>query len=112
VSSGKFTFPTSLPFGAYWVRVRSKAHDHGAWSEPLLLNGPDPWWVQGDHGRYATPGGWIRVLGRSLSLKARSGPPRETQKHREQLDLLEKAMSTKRFEDALNLLQTLQQDAQ
>ena len=37
-------------------------------SAPFVLNEPAPWWVQGDRGRSASPGGWLRVFGRSLSF--------------------------------------------
>ena len=37
-------------------------------SAPFVLNEPTPWWVQGDRGRAASPGGWLRVFGRSLSF--------------------------------------------
>jgi hypothetical protein len=33
------------------------------------LNLPQPWWLQGDSGQRATPGGWIRVFGRCLGFK-------------------------------------------
>ena len=37
-------------------------------SAPFVLNEPAPWWVQGDRGRSASPSGWLRVFGRSLSF--------------------------------------------
>jgi hypothetical protein len=44
----------------------------GGSSEPGLLNAPDPWWAQGDEGDAATPGGWLRVMGKSLATGGRS----------------------------------------
>ena len=48
-----------------------------------LLNAPDPWWLQADEGEVGTPGGWLRVFGKSLDTGGRSmarlepaqGPP-------------------------------------
>ena len=33
-----------------------------------VLNLPQPWWLQGDNGQRATPGGWVRVFGRCLDF--------------------------------------------
>lgn len=41
-------------------------------SAPFVLNEPTPWWIQGDRGRAASPGGWLRVFGRSLSFDAKA----------------------------------------
>ena len=35
-------------------------------SAPLCMNLPDPWWWQGDSGNSSTPGGWLRIFGRSV----------------------------------------------
>ncbi len=61
-SSLKFILPAGEKQGIFACRV--KAGD--AVSPPVLLNAPDPWWVQGDEGRAATPGGWLRIFGKSL----------------------------------------------
>ena len=37
-------------------------------SEPFVLNLPQPWWHQGDWGKEATPGGWLRLFGACLSF--------------------------------------------
>ena len=37
-------------------------------SKTFLVNAPDPWWLQGDGGEGATPGGWLRVFGKSLGF--------------------------------------------
>lgn len=36
-------------------------------SDPIAINLPDVWWVLGDRGDTATPGGWLRVFGRSIA---------------------------------------------
>jgi hypothetical protein len=65
----KFVVPADWKPGVFSVRVRSG--DESA--TPLLLNTPDVWWMQGDEGKAATPGGWLRVMGKSLSF---GGPVR------------------------------------
>jgi hypothetical protein len=61
----KFVVPATWQMGVFACRVTSK----GAVTEPTLINAPEPWWVQGDEGEAATPGGWLRVLGKSLSIE-------------------------------------------
>jgi hypothetical protein len=60
--SVKCILPPELQPGVFvaWV------HTPDGWSQPVFLNEPNPWWVQGDWGTIATPGGWVRVLGTSL----------------------------------------------
>ncbi len=60
----KFVVPASWRMGVFVCRVTAG----GAASEPVLLNAPDPWWVQGDEGEAASPGGWLRVLGKCLNV--------------------------------------------
>lgn len=60
--SVKAVVPADWPAGVYAVRVRVG----GETSAPLLVNAPDPWWVQADEGRAGTPGGWLRVFGKCL----------------------------------------------
>lgn len=60
----KFVVPADWKMGVYACRVASG----GATSQPRLINAPDPWWLQGDRGRTVTPGGWLRVFGKSLSF--------------------------------------------
>jgi hypothetical protein len=56
----KFTLPNDWPMGVYAFRVNGG---------PLtLVNAPELWWVQGNRGRRATPGGWFRAFGTCLSL--------------------------------------------
>ena len=75
----KFVLPADWKPGVFACRVK----DHQATSATVLLNAPDPWWIQGDEGPRATPGGWLRVLGKSLRfsrpsvarLEPETGPP-------------------------------------
>lgn len=60
----KFVVPKNWPMGIWACRVRSG----DAVSETVVLNAPDPWWWNGDAGSTATPGGWLRVFGKSLRL--------------------------------------------
>jgi hypothetical protein len=58
----KFALPADWKPGVFACRVKQGQ----VASAPVLLNAPDPWWVQGDEGARATPGGWLRVFGKSL----------------------------------------------
>lgn len=60
-----FEFPTNLSGGLIECRV---AGDGGK-SEPFVLNAPEVWWAHGDLGEDASPGGWLRLFGRSLDRK-------------------------------------------
>ena len=60
----KFVVPANWRPGVYACRISAG----GGASDVLLLNAPDPWWVQGDEGDAASPGGWLRVMGKSLVL--------------------------------------------
>ena len=46
--------------------------DEGGRSEPEALNAPAVWWAQGDWGREASPGGWLRLFGNSLSAEGKA----------------------------------------
>ncbi len=61
-SSLKLMLPADWKMGAYACRVTAGE----ATSAPVAINVPDPWWIQGDRGDSATPGGWLRVFGKSL----------------------------------------------
>ena len=70
--SVKFTLPGDRANGVYACRLMS-----GGQAAPLrLINAPDPWWMQGDQGESASPGGWLRVFGRNLDLNE-DGPAAE-----------------------------------
>ena len=60
----KFVVPPDWKPGIYACRFRSGE----AVSNTILLNAPDPWWMLGDQGETATPGGWLRIFGKCLSL--------------------------------------------
>jgi hypothetical protein len=55
----KAAVPPTFPDGAFALTV---ACPTGA-SAPFPVNSATPWWVLGDAGRAATPGGWLRVQG-------------------------------------------------
>ena len=62
--SVKFVIPAAWRSGLYAFRLVS-----GTKSSPTtLVNAPDPWWWQGDQGQAASPGGWVRVFGKSLNF--------------------------------------------
>lgn len=62
-----FRLPLDIPLDAYAVTLVDAS---GNTSAPWMLNAPTPWWVQGDQGDSASPGGWLRVSGLALSLQA------------------------------------------
>jgi hypothetical protein len=62
----KFVIPPDFQPGVYAFRVRS---GDGV-SNAKYINAPDPWWLQGDQGETASPGGWMRIFGRCLAPKA------------------------------------------
>ena len=51
---------------AYRVREGDALSPNG------LLNEPVVWWWNGDGGEFATPGGWLRVFGKSLNFGSKS----------------------------------------
>ena len=62
-STLKFTVPDDVPHDAWNVTVSCASGT----SEAFAINQPEPWWIQGDAGATATQGGWVRILGMSLS---------------------------------------------
>jgi len=58
-----FAYPQALAAGLVACRVVSES---GAASDPFILNEPAAWWIHGDLGAEASPGGWIRFFGRCL----------------------------------------------
>ena len=58
-----FEFPPKMDAGLVTCRVVSES----GVSEPFVLNEPEVWWIQGDLGEAASPGGWVRFFGRCLS---------------------------------------------
>src|SRR4030042_1954352 len=67
-SSVKFLVPANWKEGVYSFQVSG----NDARSVPELINAPDPWWQQGDWGKEASPGGWLRVFGKCLSLNGQA----------------------------------------
>jgi hypothetical protein len=63
-TSVKFTVPATLKPGLFAFRVLTA---DGA-TAPVLLNRPQAWWVQGDLGHDASPGGSVRIFGKCLAL--------------------------------------------
>jgi hypothetical protein len=72
----KFVVPAAWKAGVFAYRLKLG----GTVSKPLLLNAPDPWWVQGNEGEAATPGGWLRVQGKSLAIGGASVVRLESEK--------------------------------
>ncbi len=64
-TSVKFLVPEDLGAGLYAVRIANGA----GWSRAVLLNRASPWWLQGNLGETASPGGWVRILGNCLAGK-------------------------------------------
>ena len=62
----KFIVPADFPFDAWELEVFNNVT--GDASAPWILNAAQPWWVQGDCGDTATPGGWLRVFGTSIAV--------------------------------------------
>jgi hypothetical protein len=60
----KFVYPKTWGAGVIVCRVVSE----GQTSLPVTINAPDVWWQQGDQGDKASPGGWVRIFGKCLSL--------------------------------------------
>ena len=63
--SVKFIIPKEMKPGIFAVRVEASKSQ----SNTILLNAPNVWWLQGDSGISATPGGWIRIFGISMSIE-------------------------------------------
>ena len=59
-----FEFPRA--FGAGDLVSCRIVNEAGLASDPFILNEPQVWWLQGDLGSDASPGGWLRLFGRCL----------------------------------------------
>ncbi len=59
-----FEYPREIDTGLVACRVISGA---GHPSAPFILNEPVVWWLHGNLGGEASPGGWLRLFGRCLS---------------------------------------------
>ncbi len=62
----KAVMPADWPMCAFACRAITPGEAPG--SPVLWVNVPDVWWLQGDAGEAASPGGWLRVLGRNLNF--------------------------------------------
>ncbi|MFS8038140.1 glycosyl hydrolase family 28-related protein [Xanthobacter sp. AM11] len=60
-ASLKVRIPPELGAGVYEVRLASADG-----SVKFLLNAPTIYWVHGDQGQTASPGGWLRIMGRNI----------------------------------------------
>lgn len=63
-----FELPAEAEAGLAACRVVAE----GAASEPFVVNEPAVWWVHGDLGAEASPGGWVRFFGRCLDRGGRA----------------------------------------
>ncbi len=59
----KFLLPAGGKPGLYFCEVVGPEGQ-----ATVVLNAPSPWWMQGDAGTEASPGGWLRIFGKCLSL--------------------------------------------
>jgi len=77
LSDTGLVFP--YPFGEERIFEGRVAGASGA-SAAFSVNVPTPWWIQGDAGDSSTPGGVVRIFGRSLAPygKGSRGRPRVT----------------------------------
>jgi len=82
----KFTVPATLKQSAWLFRIETSA---GLFSQPERLNGPTVYWMQGDMGlRSVAPGGWLRVMGRSVGWPEMVGQVRlKRSGHQQRVDL-------------------------
>jgi hypothetical protein len=64
----KCVVPATFKPGIFNFRVRNGDVE----SKVQKINEPKPWWVQGDDGNSATPGGWVRVCGNCLNFGVKS----------------------------------------
>jgi len=56
-----FVCPADWPQSAFGAKVVT-----GVGTAEVRVNAPEVWWLQGDAGRGATPGGWLRAFGRCV----------------------------------------------
>jgi hypothetical protein len=64
----KVVVPKAWPLNVWACRVR----EGDRVSSAEALNEPAAWWWNGDCGEFATPGGWVRVFGKSLHFSGAS----------------------------------------
>ncbi len=56
-----FVYPENRPLSEFTAKISDVSG-----SVTIPINDADVWWIQGDEGRKSTPGGWLRVFGRSI----------------------------------------------
>jgi len=63
-----FVYPADWPLAAFTAGAANGT------SNPVevRVNAPDVWWLQGDRGASASPGGWLWVFGRSIGYGKRA----------------------------------------
>lgn len=61
-----------LPKEAGPALYKMVAHSKAGNSPDYFINEPDIWWIQGDWGKEASPGGWLRIQGRCLDFDGKS----------------------------------------
>jgi hypothetical protein len=64
-NSASFIIPSNFSNGVYAYKIKNPS---GLQSTIQYLNKPDVWFISGDNGGAATPGGWLELYGRSISL--------------------------------------------
>jgi len=64
-TSVKFLIPSNFNKGVYDFKIKNS---NGTWSKDTLLNVPSIFFIQGDLGDTATPGGWLEVHGSTVGL--------------------------------------------
>jgi len=77
-SSLKFVVPAEWKNGVFECEIKG-----AGWTQTMFLNDAEVWWLQGDGGGFATPGGTLRVFGKlqgmgtpaEAVLTATSGAP-------------------------------------
>lgn len=61
----KFLIPSNFSTGVYDFKIKNSG---GMWSKDTLLNVPFIFFIQGNLGNTATPGGWLEVHGSTVGL--------------------------------------------
>ncbi len=60
--------PKDIAMGVFAIRITAGRKQ----SKTVTINAPDIWWQQANEGDHATPGGWLRLFGKSLALNAQA----------------------------------------
>lgn len=67
----KFMIPCEMKDGVYAVKLSYKESSQEK-EKIVYINTPQQQWVQGDEGKIATPGGWLRIQGSNLAYDSSS----------------------------------------